>query len=557
MKLKDIKLLLSVAILFFVTSCTDLDVDVKSQYTDSNFPTTDADMEAVCGPAYTSFKANYGRWMWLMQTCSSDEGVMVTNAGNWYDKAQYLQLDLHTWNSDNWIMSSIWTDLFSCISKCNQIKSILDEAPDTDSKTKALAQIRTMRALYYFWAMDNYGDVPIIEEFGMDTPDRTARAEAAQWIADELTTVLDDLPTDVDATTYGKPTRYMAEALLAKLYLNWAVYTASDVTQYTPSNTNSHIDDVVSLCDDIIISGKYDLNDDWLTKFKETNGYAIKDFIFAFSYNWSTDDEDLGGGLTHFRFWGYKFMQYTMDLNKKPSGPLRANGDFVDKYNLENDARNDIWRGGTLYYEGTTTPYVYRVAKNSLDAYYSGDDGTTLVDWTVTLTKDLVIRGTGSTYTNNLATLDLGNDELGLAMGYRNVKFYPSPSSTKNWQSNDMPIFRYADVVMMKAEAILRGATATNGQTVASLVNEIRNCAGAPTVTSMTLDELLDERAREFSDEYWRRNDLIRFGKFEDDWGFKSAEYGFSNTDKYRRIFPLYTDVLENNTNWTQNPGYN
>ena len=284
---------------------------------------------------------------------------------------------------------------------------------------------------------------------------------------------------------------------------------------------------------------------------------AIKDFIFAFSYNWSTDDEDLGGGLTHFRFWGHKFMQYTMGLNKKPSGPLRANGDFVDKYNLENDARNNIWRGGTLYYEGTTTPYVYSVAKNSLDAYYSGSDGSTLVDWTVTLTKDLVIRGTGSTYTNNLATLDLGNDELGLAMGYRNVKFYPSPSSTKNWQSNDMPIFRYADIVMMKAEAILRGASATNGQTVASLVNEIRNCAGAPTVTSMTLDELLDERAREFSDEYWRRNDLIRFGKFEDDWGFKSAAYGFSNTDKYRRIFPLYTDVLENNTNWSQNPGYN
>lgn len=557
MKLKNIKLLLSIAVLFFTASCTDLEVDVKSQYTDSNFPTTDADMEAVCGPAYTSFKANYGRWMWLLQTCSSDEGVMVTNAGNWYDKAQYLQLDLHTWNSDNWIMSSIWTDLFSCISKCNQIKSILDEAPDTDSKTKALAQIRTMRALYYFWAMDNYGDVPIIEEFGMDTPDRTARADAAQWIADELTASMEDLPTDVDATTYGKPTRYMAEALLAKLYLNWAVYTASDVSQYSPSNTNSHINDVVSLCDDIINSGKYNLSDDWLTKFQETNGYAIKDFIFAFSYNWSTDDEDLGGGLTHFRFWGHKFMQYTMGLNKKPSGPLRANGDFVDKYNLENDARNNIWRGGTLYYEGTTTPYVYSVAKNSLDAYYSGSDGSTLVDWTVTLTKDLVIRGTGSTYTNNLATLDLGNDELGLAMGYRNVKFYPSPSSTKNWQSNDMPIFRYADIVMMKAEAILRGASATNGQTVASLVNEIRNCAGAPTVTSMTLDELLDERAREFSDEYWRRNDLIRFGKFEDDWGFKSAAYGFSNTDKYRRIFPLYTDVLENNTNWSQNPGYN
>jgi hypothetical protein len=413
-----------------------------------------------------------------------------------------------------------------------------------------------MRALYYFWVLDNFGDIPIITEFGQDTPARSPRSEAAQFIADELIECIDQLPTETGATTYGQPTRYMAEALLAKLYLNWAVYAISDISNYTPSASNPHLNDVISLCDDIIKSNRFNLNDDWLEKFKDTNGYQIKDFIFALPYNWSTDEADYGGGLTHARFWCHKFFQYTFGLNKKPSGPMRALPEFVDKYNLPGNVRNQIWRGGKQYYEGTTTPFVYRVSKGALDNYYTGSDKSTMIDWEFELSKELVIRGEGSVYNNNLATLDLGNDELGLAMGYRNVKFYPSKSSTTNWQSNDMPIFRYADVLLMKAEAILRGASETNGQTPVSLVNEIRNSAHAPTVTSITLDELLDERAREFSDEYWRRNDLIRFGKFEDDLGFKSVTYNMSNKDKYRRIFPIPRDIMKLNTAWTQNPGY-
>lgn len=556
MKPINIKNWLLGAALLSVASCTDLDVEVKSQYTDDNFPTTEADMEAVCGPAYTAIKAHYGRWYWLLITCSSDEGAMVTNAGNWYDNGQYLELDMHTWTSANYLIFAPWDAMYGGISKCNQILSILNTAPDSDFKERAIAEIRAMRALYHFWVLDLYGDIPVIEEFGIDTPERSSRAKAAQFVADELKDCIGSLSTTVNNTTYGKPTQYMAKALLAKLYLNWPVYTASNIADYTPEAANEHLQEVVTLCDEIIQSGKYDLSDDWIRKFKEDNGSHIKDFIFVFTYNWSTDDEDISGGLTHARFWCHKFMEITLGLNKKPGGPLRAYPEFVDKYSLENDKRNQIWYGGKQYYAGTTTPYVYTVSKGALDNYYTGSDKDAKVEWEFELTKELVIRGEGSVYNNNLATLDLGNDELGLAMGYRNLKFYPSPSSTTNWQSNDMPILRYADIVLMKAEAILRGATATNGQTAASLVNEIRNCAGAPEVTAITLDELLDERAREFSDENWRRNDLIRFGKFEEDWGFKSAIYNKSNKDKYRRIYPVPRDIMKLNTSWKQNTGY-
>ena len=553
---KNIKLLLAFCGLLVFAGCTNLNVDIKSQYTTSNFPETEADMEAVCGPAYTSFKSTYGRNSWLVQTCSSDEGMMAVNGGNWYDNGSYLTLDLHTWDSTNSNIRVFWDGLFGSISSCNQILSILNAAPDTQSKTTAVAQIRAMRALYYFWAMDSFGGLPIVKNFGEATPQRSPRDSVALFIESELKGCMNDLPTTVNSSTYGKPTKYMAEALLAKLYLNWAVYSTNDVSKYTTSTANPHLKDAVAMCDSVINSGNYNLSDNWINKFQATDGSKIKDFIFTIPYDWYEDNLNYGGGLTHARFWCHKYMQHTLGMTHNPSGPMRALPEFVDKYNLPGDQRNQIWYGGTQYYTGTTTPYIVNETKSSIDSYYTGSDGDAKVNWTFALTKELTIRGTGSAYTNNLNTLDLGNDEIGLAMGYRNLKFFPTLASTNNYASNAMPILRYADVLMMKAEAILRGAAATNGDTPASLVNQIRICAGAPTVTSIDLNGLLDERAREFSDECWRRNDLIRFGEFENDWGFKSATYGMSNTDTYRRIFPIPHEAMLLNTTWSQNPGY-
>ena len=120
-----------------------------------------------------------------------------------------------------------------------------------------------------------------------------------------------------------------------------------------------------------------------------------------------------------------------------------------------------------------------------------------------------------------------------------------------------MPIFRYADILLTKCEAILRGATPTNGDTPMGLFNQIRSYVNAPVIASNpTLDELLDERGREFFDENWRRNDLIRFGHFEDDWGYKHTVNPGAKTDYTKRIFPVPTGVLNENTNWTQNAGY-
>ena len=163
-----------------------------------------------------------------------------------------------------------------------------------------------------------------------------------------------------------------------------------------------------------------------------------------------------------------------------------------------------------------------------------------------------------------------GKDVNGWSQGYKSVKWFVIASDFSNGrnQSNDLPIFRYADILLTKAEAITRGASATMGHTPQSLFNIIRTYANAPTLDhNPSLQELLDERGREFFDENWRRNDMIRFGTFESNYGFHTTQWldPLDNTvkafptarfDKECRIFPIPEGTLNNNTNWKQNPGY-
>lgn len=547
MKTKNIKLFLTIASLSLAMGCTDLNVDIKSQYT--TFPNSNEAAEAVAANIYNYYRGALGQDHWMVQTLSSDEAVSVALGSDYYDGGIYMQLDLHSWRPDLGKLSTIWNSAMSGVTGCNQVLQILG-----DEESVGAAPVRAMRAFYYFILMDNFGAVTLKKSISDEPSDRAPRKEICEFVESELLAVRDKLTTTVDETTYGKATRYMADALLAKLYINWNVYTASDVASYTPTTTNPKLNDAIAVCDDIIKSGKFNLSDDFMVKFRPTNGPQIKDFIFAMPF-----DREKQQGMTYARFWTHRSAQkglYEVDFPNSVAGTFRCLPEFYDKFNLPGDERNKQYLTGKLFkrknYEATTVPFTINTSKKGIDQDYTGSDADVKFDWQVELTKEIVLRPDGA------ETLNCGNDQKGRSMGYRSIKFYADLETTKaqnRSQSNDVPIFRYADVLLMKAEAILRGATATNGDTPASLMNQIRAYVSAPSVTGTpTLDELLDERAREFANESWRRNDLIRFGKFEEPWGFK---YLFSgNTDKNRRIFPVPQDVMNTNTNWTQNTGY-
>lgn len=241
-----------------ITACTNLDVDVESQYV--NYPNTDIAQEAELSDVYYHLRTTWGCHYMEAQALSSDEWVGLSFSGDYYDSGTFAHPTLHNFNytdqSLNW-----FNDVSAGITKANLAIADLTKK---GAKAERIASVRAMRAFFHWVLMDSFGDVPILEGVPSDTTEvvRCKRADVARFIERELLDIIPLLPIANDASTYGKPTRWMAEAFLVKLYLNWPVYTASDVTQYDAATAvNEKLDDVVKHCDNIMNSGLFSLSE--------------------------------------------------------------------------------------------------------------------------------------------------------------------------------------------------------------------------------------------------------------------------------------------------------
>lgn len=537
-----------------VSACTDLDVDIKSLYPE--YPNSEIAIEAKTSDVYYAFAGPLTRRYNELVTFSSDEAMGVSFDGDYYDSGNNAHPSLHN-SLANDACIGWYGDLSSGITKCNQV---IIELGGDEASPVVIAPVRAARAFYHFILMDNFGDIPVLER----TPDedeaieRRPRAEVTSWIESELLDIREDMTTEMNAANYGKPTRWMVEALLAKLYINWNVYT-KDVTSsgWSATDANEKLNDCIVACDNIIQSGLFDLSDDYKAKFLYNNGPHIKDFIYAMDYNYITRT---GMNYARFRTWrrgqndgsgGAGF--YTVSMSNSVGGNIAMTEEFANLFSLENDRRNDCVVGGDVYQIDAIT--AEKTAKRNM---YQG----AAVSFSKSIKlKDILddqgnVLPLGSAYAN----LNTGANITGWTQGWRSIKFAANVAEYNSYsrnQSNDVPIFRYADILLTKCEAILRGGTATNGDTSQSLFNQIRSYVSAPLISvTPTLDELLDERGREFFDENWRRNDLIRFGAYERDWGFKNFINPTAKTKLTNRIFPLPQGILDTNTNWKQNAGY-
>ena len=532
MKSKIIYLICSA--LIALNAC-NLDVDVLSQITPENFPQTEEDFIAVTGPVYSLLARNYHPAFYLLQETTADGCVMTAHDGNWFDDARYRNHHMHTWVPDQNFIRSGWQCCFSGISLCNSLLTILDKAPETPFKPVAIAELRAMRAWYYYMAMDLWGDVPLVTEFGAGvvTGPRVARKTIFEFIESELKEVLPDLSGETGISTYGRPNKWMAYAFLAKIYINAPVYAGE--------NRNN---DVVAVCDQVITEaakGTIALDDDYLKMFHRDNGPQIKDFLFAVPY-----DRNYSGDFNFpSRHWLSPYYRDIYGLSYGPAGCMKTWPEFYAKFTIDaTDVRQKIWLAGKQYFDNGD-PIMIPTTNFGLDNSYNGPNPTQAILWQLEFTPEIRFRG-------DLMMFETGGDIVGRHQGYRSNKFIDRTPGGPNGrtQSNDIPVFRYADVLLMKAEAILRGATPTMGHTAVSLVNMVRNRSKASLFNSIDLNGLLDERARELCFEYWRRNDLIRFGKFEEPWGVKT------DNDPRKRVLPIPLTELTLNPAMTQNPGY-
>lgn len=535
----NIKSLFAVCTAALFVGCTDLDVQIESQYTE--YPTNDIAVEAKMADVYYHLRGVFGRRYMEAMSLSSDEYTAVSYGGGWYDNGAYAHPSLHDFRTEDATLD--WMgEVTGGITKANTVIRDLGG----DEAGELIAPARAMRAFFHFILMDSWGDAPILDHLLAEGElvDRSPRGDVARFIEKELLEIIPQLTDEVSDNTYGKPNRWMAEALLVKLYINWAVYTAPSVDQYDAATaTNEKLNDCIAHCDNIIQSGLFSLGSmPYAEKFGPTNGSHVEDFIYAMPYDtYTAKGMQYGRARTWKKAADVAKSYYGMSLSNSAGGYMTMTPEFASLFCLEGDQRNNSVIRGTAY---VYNPNTYQpTSEVALDT-----DGNPIV-----LTKTVTLDNPGD------VQLGVGDDIEGYNQGYRSVKFFVIDDDYKNGrdQSNDLPIFRYADILLTKAEAIERGGNATNGDTSMSLFNQVRAYAGAPLLTEdPSLPDILDERGRELFDENWRRNDMIRFGTFESEFFPHYHDFPTANFDKTRRIFPLHTNVLSSNPNWVQNPGY-
>ncbi|SDK45159.1 Starch-binding associating with outer membrane [Catalinimonas alkaloidigena] len=471
-------------------ACTNLEEEVYDQIPQGEFGKNQEQLDALVGPLFGSLADYFGHYAAL--NTATDEQVIPTRGGDWKDGDQWKRVQQHDWNAqlDDNLFNGLWTFCYNNITSINQQ---LDNELITSELTKA--QLRALRAFYHYVAMDNFGNVIIADGQSSDTPEQSSRAEVYNFIEQELLTVLPNLPTDVVAS-YGRTNKYVAHMILAKLYLNAEVYTGT--AQWEKAKAQ---------CDSIINSNAYGLSGDFFSNFAVRNQDSPEIILAA-----PMDASARGGMNIQMRTLHYQ-SQLTYNLPQAPWNGYCTLAEFYNSFE-EGDTRKQMWLVGQQY---TATG----------DSIY--DEGVPLA-FTVTIPDFTMSAGP----TARIA-------------GARSVKYQIQANPPGTDQSNDFVIFRLADVYMMRGEAKFRLGDMAGAMEDINYVRERRGVEGFSTLTA---DDILAERGREFAWEYHRRQDLIRFGRFTDAWEFKPA------STEARELYPIPQSQINLNPKLKQNPGY-
>lgn len=543
--------MIAVGLTFFTTACTNLEEEMYGDLASSNFFRNDNEFIASLGQAYSSLGGigNHSG-LWTINELASDELVVTTKGGDWYDGGVLIQLHTHEYTIDNGFFNNTWGFLYGGINTANRLiyqfqQLAKDDASKADLANKFIAELRGLRALFYYWLVDTFGNVPLVTDFTDTTPPSTTpRAQIYAFVESELNAVLPLLPTNQDQSTYGRMTRWAAQAALCKLYLNATEYKGS------PEWAKA-----AAAAQDIIDNGPFSIEAVYSSNFSVNNSGSAEnifvypyDKVFATGFNWNMMTLHYAGQgvfkLTAQPWNGYSVVEdfYNSYIdpaqNPGPQGPVwkgltkDANADGVsdDVGTLDSRLSNFLVGpqfnpdGSRATDPGFETPGRKDAEGNELP---SDPDGAPL------------------TYTPAINQIYPNGWRQG---GARIGKYQFEIGGTDNL-SNDFVIFRLADILLSRAEALWR--LNSNDAEALALVNQLRARAGVTPFGALTEDNLLAERGREMFAENTRRQDLIRFGKFEDVWWEKEV------SDAHYRLFPIPKAQRDVNSKLGQNPGYN
>ncbi|HLO80072.1 MAG TPA: RagB/SusD family nutrient uptake outer membrane protein [Chitinophagaceae bacterium] len=416
----------------------------------------------------------------------------------------------HQWDADHSVVRNTFNSLLTAQFSAT---AVLEQNPTASEA----AQAKFIRALSVFLVLDLYDQVPYREDLKdlKAVPVTLKGTAAADKVISELEGSLASLPDNTGNTFVAN--KDAARALLAKTYLNKGVYA----NRVSPTFAAADMDKVIAYCDAIINNTKYQLNDNFYTNFAPNNNTASKELIYSLE-----NTVGVRGGNPRFQWF------CTLHYNQRPSGwnGFTTLADFYDKFEATDTRRGGTWTGVT----DVTGLRVGLLVGQQFD-----QTGKELMDR----------KGNKLAFTREVALKETGNNlEI---TGIRVVKYPPDFAQGIDGNAeNEYVIFRLADVMLMKAEALFRKGDATGARTI---INTVRQKRGATAITAtLTAQNILDERGRELYWEGWRRNDQVRFGTFLNPVGPTRP----TKSGNERLIFPIPNQQLAVNPNLEQNPGY-
>ncbi len=475
-----------------------------------------------------------GRGIYDLNTFTTDETIMPTRGGDWYDGGFWQGLYLHRWGVNNEAIYATWEYLYRTVILCNgsleRIQDFAEKHPE-ENVADCVAEVRALRAMFYYYIMDLFGSVPLIEKSDPAVEDivQEKRSKVFNFIVKELTessSLLSEERSNQPGVYYGRMTQPVVWFLLAKLALNAEVYTDDDWTDGSRPDGKSIFFEVEGqrlnawqtvnyYCEKITAAG-YTLEKDYTANFAVFNESSEENiFVIPMSKTLYTNQF-----ICLFRSRHYN--------HAKAYGLSGENGSSATKEVLETfgydtpqvDARFDYCyfagpvkdlEGNQILLDDGVTPLVYE-------------------PWNV--------------------ALDVSGKPYEKTAGARMKKYEVDKTGLKDGKllDNDIVLFRYADVLLMQSEAKVR-----NGEDGDAELNLVRSRVGMAPRTA-TLENLLDERMMELAWEGWRRQDMIRFGVFTRSYSCRPQLPGEENG--YTTVFPIPEKVIDMNPQLHQHKGY-
>ena len=530
--------------LFF--GCTKLDQNLQDGFSKLPASSGVVDVQGLLNSTYNDMNGlmHAQDQLFSLEETTSDEALIPARGGDWDDNGVWRVLHTHTWDALHVQIKGVFNGLGKLES--DALSTIYNSGSDQEKRAEALF----LRSLAQFYFLDLYGQVPyrnITDYAKLDAAPVFQPQEAVDTLVNTLRSIIPQLSAS-NAPYSASPDA--ARFLLMKVLLNKAafLYKATATVDSKPTFTDADMDSVIALGKQITDGGKYSLTANFFDNFGPQNASLSKEEILAWPNNGSAGSAVAGrsnGGVN--ARWMMTLHYNSWDQNNT-FGSAGWNGfatvaDFYNSFDA-----NDTRVGGR--------PYAGVTEKSGLKPGFVvgqqfNEAGAALKDR----------QGNPLAFTPDVNNVEIDKKRLEIA-GIRVVKYPPDYNGYSGGnQTNQLQIFRYADVMLMVAEAKMR-LQAPDMAGALDLVNQLREQRGAPALSSIILvndgnvadpNTLLAERGREMYFESWRRQDLIRFGVFLKPWALKDATADKDNT---HLLFPISPDQLLANPNLTQNPGY-